>query len=63
MAEPIFNVNESVEYRLAGAGPFIGEAPMVEVLQDGHGAPFPREASIFAEEQLRLKPPEAVGSV
>ncbi len=70
MAEPAFNLNELVEYRWAAAGEFVGAAFVVEVLPDGRyrlerldGAPFPREGSIFVEEQLRLKPAEAVGSV
>ena len=67
MEEPAFNLNECVEYRWARGGPFVGEARIVEVLPDGRyrlepldGAPFSRESSIFAEEQLRLKPPEPV---
>jgi len=69
MREPVFNLSEYVEYRWAVGGPFIGEAWIAEVLPDGRyrleridGAPFPKEASIFAEEQLRLKPPAPVGS-
>lgn len=70
MEEPAFTLNERVEYRWATGGPFVGEARVVEVLPDGRyrleridGAPFPRQGSIFAEEQLRLKPREAVGYV
>jgi hypothetical protein len=70
MAAPVFTLSEYVEYRWSSAGPFVGEARIAEVMPDGRyrlerleGAPFPREASIFAEEQLRLKPPEPVGSV
>lgn len=69
MPQPAFNLDECVEYRWAVGGPFVGEARVVEVLPDGRyrleridGAPFPREGNIFAEEQLRLKPPEPVGS-
>ena len=69
MAEPAFNLNESVEYRWAAGGEFVGVARIVELLPDGRyrlervdGAPFPKEASIFGEEQLRLKPPAPVGS-
>jgi hypothetical protein len=67
MAEPDFSLNEWVEYRWASGGPFVGEARVIEVLPDGRyrleridGAPFPREGSIFSEEQLRLKPREPV---
>ena len=70
MPEPTFSPNECVEYRWASGGPFVGEARVVAVLPDGRyrlerigGAPFPREGSIFSEEQLRLKPPETVVSV
>jgi hypothetical protein len=63
MSEPAFSLNENVEYRWAAAGEFVGEARVIEVLPDGRyrleridGAPFPREAGIFAEEQLRLRP-------
>ena len=68
MPEPAFNLNERVEYRWAAGGEFVGEARVVEVLPDVRyrlervdGAPFPKEASIFAEEQLRVKPPTPVG--
>ena len=40
---------------------------VLEVVPDGRyrleridGTPFPREGSIFADEQLRMKPPEPV---
>ena len=69
MADPAFTLNECVEYRWAAGGPFVGAARVAEVLPDGRyrleridGARFPREASIFVEEQLRLKPAAAVGS-
>jgi hypothetical protein len=68
MAEPAFNLNECVEYSWAVGAPFVGEARVVELLPDGRyrleragGAPFPKEASIFAQEQLRLKRPATVG--
>jgi hypothetical protein len=67
LADPAFNPQDRVEFRWSGAGPFVGEARVVEVLSDGRyrlerldGSPLPREGSIFAEKQLRLKPPEPV---
>ena len=67
LADPAFNLQDRVEFRWSGAGPFVGEARIVEVLCDSRYRlerlecpPFPREGSIFAEEQLRLKPPEPV---
>ena len=65
MPEPAFNLNERVEYRWAAGGEFVGEARVVEVLPDGRyrlERVDGKEASIFIEEQLRLKPPEPVGS-
>jgi hypothetical protein len=69
MLEPAFSLNENVQYRWAADGEFVGEARVIEILPDGRyrleridGAPFPKEASIFTEEQLRLKPPAPVGS-
>ena len=63
LSEPAFNPQDRVEYRWAAGGPFVGEARVIEVLPDGRyrlerlaGAPFPKEGSIFAEEQLQLKP-------
>jgi hypothetical protein len=62
MIEPAFSLNECVEYRWAVGGPLVGDARVIELLPDGRyrleridGAPFPKEASIFAKEQLRLK--------
>ena len=64
MAEPAFNLHDTVEYRWSVYGPFVGEARVVEIFRDGcyrlerlDGTAFPREASIFAEEQLRLRAP------
>ena len=69
MSAPAFTPQDRVEYRWSGAGPFVGEARVVEVLPDGRyrverldGTPLPKESSIFSEEQLRLKPPDPVGS-
>ena len=69
LSAPAFTPQDRVEYRWSGAGPFVGEARVVEVLPDGRyrverldGTPLPKESSIFSEEQLRLKPPEPVGS-
>lgn len=69
LADPAFKLQDRVKFRWSGAGPFVGEARVVEVLSDGRyrlerldGSPFPREGSIFAEKQLRLKPPQRVGS-
>ena len=69
MAEPIFKLHDTVEYRWSAEGPFVGKAEIVELLSDGRyrlerldGTSFPKEGSIFGEEQLRLKPPEPVGS-
>lgn len=69
MADPAFNLQDRVEFRWSGEGRFVGEACVVEVLSDGRyrlerldGPPFPREGGIFAKEQLRLKPPQRVGS-
>jgi len=66
VAEPAFNLHNTVEYRWSGSGPFIGEARVIEILRDGRyrlerldGTAFPKEASIFAEEQLRVHVPEA----
>ena len=62
-----FNPQDRVEYRWATDGPFVGEARVVEMLPNGryrlarlNGAAFPKEGSIFAEAQLRLKSPEPV---
>jgi hypothetical protein len=60
LAKPAFNPHDTVEYRWSADGPFIGEARVIEILGDGRyrlerlgGIPFPRETSIFGEEQLR----------
>ena len=62
-----FNSHDRVEYRWAASGPFVGEARIVEVLPGGRyrleridGTRLPKEGSIFAEAQLRLKPLEPV---
>jgi hypothetical protein len=67
MAEPAFNLHDTVEYRWSGSGPFIGEARVVEIFRDGRyrlerldGTAFPIEGSIFREEQLRLRAPVTV---
>jgi len=64
MAEPAFNLHDTVEYRWSGSGPFIGEARVIEIFRDGRyrlerldGTAFPIEGSIFREEQLRLRAP------
>ena len=66
MAEPAFKLYDTVEYRWSVRGPFVGKAEIVELLSGGRyrlerldGTSFPKEGSIFAEEQLRLKPAEA----
>ena len=65
MVEPAFKLHDAVEYRWSAEGPFVGKARIVEILSDGRyrlerldGTSFPREGSIFAEEQLPLRPPE-----
>jgi hypothetical protein len=57
-----FTLHDQVEYRWSTHGPFVGEAEIVELLGDGRyrlerldGISLPREGSIFAEGQLRLK--------
>ena len=64
MAEPAFDLHDTVEYRWSGSGPFIGEARVIEIFGGGRyrlerldGTPFPMEGSIFGEEQLRLRAP------
>jgi hypothetical protein len=62
VAAPAFTLQDRVEFRWAADGDFIGEAQVIEVFSDGRyrlerldGPPFPKEGSIFGEEQLRLK--------
>lgn len=69
MADHDFEVPDLVEYRWSDSGPFVGEARVVELLQDARyrlerlgGIPFPRAGNIFAEKQLRLKVPEAISA-
>ena len=66
MSDSAFNLQDRVEYRWSAAGPFVGEARIVELLPDGRyrlerldGTAFPREGSIFVEEQLRPVATEA----
>src|SRR4051812_38608660 len=54
VAEPAFNLHDTVEYRWSGSGPFIGEARVIDILGGGRyrlerldGTPFPMEGSIF----------------
>ena len=56
-----FQVGEIVEYSWTGDGHFSGEGRVIEVLPGGRyrldyltGKSFPKEASIFKENQLRL---------
>jgi hypothetical protein len=64
MAAPAFRLQDCVEYRWTSDGPFVGEARVIDILNDGRyrlerldGPPFPKEGSIFGEEHLRLKQP------
>ena len=66
MSDSAFNLQDRVEYRWSAAGPFVGEARIVELLPDGRyrlerldGTAFPRGGSIFVEEQLRPVATEA----